>query len=523
MQVGAGIESGILYRLRRVWIEADPDLRGRLVSVYVLLAALNIGVWAAIFAAGTRFPILLGLAPVAFGLGLRHAVDPDHIAAIDSVTRRLIQDRQRPVAVGLFFSLGHSTIVFALSLIIAVSAVYVRHNLPGMAFVGGILGTSISGLFLLLMAALNLAVLAGLLRTWREVGRGAAYDEQTLNDLLSQRGLLARLFRPALSLVGKSWHMYLVGLLFGLGFDTATEVGILGMSATAGGNGMPVWLILLLPLLFVAGMSLVDTTDGVAMLGAYGWAFVRPLRKLYYNINITMMSVVIAVFIGGVELLQVVNSELPATNGAIGWVRELPLNNLGFVIIAVFMLSWVLSFALFKLRRIDRLEAALRAYSFGPQAPALAWALAGSDIQHRIIEGPESGRGSKFIKRRFSMHEHRVDRVHPESVVLDIGGEIGALILYTDHELKGQEVDISPLAEPDRRTHVEVLQREVNGITLFAAAYHGLPEGEYALWSQDGALLDRVSVSGGSVSKLDWRGRGKAGFFASAEPAPVSA
>jgi high-affinity nickel-transport protein len=263
------------------------------------------------------------------------------------------------VAVGFFFSLGHSTVVFALSVVVAISAAFVRSNLPQMQNVGGIIGTSVSGGFLLIIALINLIVLADIYRTWRQVVRGGHYDDGTLDEYLQNRGLLARLFRPMLRVVNHSWNMYVIGLLFGLGFDTASEVGILGMSATAGAGGMPVWFILLLPMLFVAGMSLIDTTDGVAMLGAYGWAYIRPVRKLYYNMNITLISVIIALFIGGIELLSVINSETGITAGPFGWAAGVDLGNLGYYIIGIFLVSWASSILVFKLRGIDRLDDAL--------------------------------------------------------------------------------------------------------------------------------------------------------------------
>lgn len=352
-------KGGFVRRLRSVWSDADPGLRRRLLAIYALLIGFNLATWIVILVVGMRYPILLGLAPVAFGFGLRHAVDPDHIAAIDNTTRKLMQEGQRPVGVGFFFSLGHSTVVFALSVLIAFSAAYVRQNLPHMQSMGGVIGTAISGTFLVIIAAINLIVLSDIVKTWRTVRRGGTYDECSLDEYLSQRGLLARLFRPLLKMVRKSWHMYPVGFLFGLGFDTASEVGILGMSATAGAGGMPVWFILLLPLLFVAGMSLIDTTDGVAMLGAYGWAYVRPVRKLYYNMNITLVSIVIALFIGGIEVLQVISTETGLNGGVFRWANTIPFSALGFYIIGIFLASWLVSVAVFKLRGIDRLDDAL--------------------------------------------------------------------------------------------------------------------------------------------------------------------
>ncbi len=208
-------------------------------------------------------------------------------------------------------------------------------------------------------------VLAEILRTWRRVRAGGTYTQESLEEFLNQRGFLVRLFRPILRMVGKSWHMYLVGLLFGLGFDTASEVGILGMSATAGAGGMPVWLILLLPLLFVSGMALVDTTDGVAMLGAFGWSYVKPVRKIYYNMNITMFSAIIALFIGGVEMLQVVRIATGMSAGPFRWISAIPFNNLGILIVSLFLGSWIVSVAVFKIRGIDRLDDHLLLQSSG--------------------------------------------------------------------------------------------------------------------------------------------------------------
>lgn len=352
--------AGFGGKLIRVWREADPSLRRKLAATYVVLISFNVAVWGAVILASARYGILLGLAPIAYGFGLRHGVDPDHIAAIDNTTRKLMQEGQKPVGVGFFFSLGHSTVVFGLSVLIALSAAFVKANLPQMTSVGGIIGTSVSGTFLVIIAAINLVVLADVYRTWRKVVRGGTYDDPTLDEYLSKRGLLARLLRPLLKMVGHSWNMYFIGLLFGLGFDTASEVGILGMSATAGTGGMPVWLILLLPLLFVAGMSLIDTSDGVAMLGAYGWAHVRPVRKLYYNMNITLVSVIIALFIGGIEVMQVITRETGWEAGPFQWANNIPFTDLGFYIVGIFMVSWLVSVAVFKLRGIDRLDDEVR-------------------------------------------------------------------------------------------------------------------------------------------------------------------
>jgi nickel/cobalt transporter (NiCoT) family protein len=350
---------GFGRRLVEAWRRADPQLKRRLTGIYIGLIGFNLAVWAALLLASQRYGLLLALGPLAYGFGLRHAVDPDHIAAIDNTTRKLMQEGKRPVGVGFFFSLGHSTVVFGLSVLIAVSAAFVKTNMPAMQSIGGLIGTSVSGTFLLLIAAINIIVLSDIYRTWRSARLDGEVDDRVLEEYLANRGFLARLLRPMLRLVGESWNMYPIGLLFGLGFDTATEVGILGMSATAGAGGMPVWMILLLPLLFVAGMSLVDTTDGVAMLGAYGWAYVRPVRKLYYNMNITLISIVVALFVGGVEVLQAIRLETGASGGLWDWAASLPFNQLGFYIVGLFGACAAISVLVYKVRGIDKLEAAI--------------------------------------------------------------------------------------------------------------------------------------------------------------------
>ncbi len=355
---------GLIGRLLALWRGATPDLRRRLVTIYGVLLTVNVVVWGLVLFSSFAYPKLLGLGLLAYGFGLRHAVDPDHIAAIDNTTRKLMQEGKRPVAVGFFFSLGHSTIVFALSVVIAVTAAILhsqfdKKNFANLQNWGGIVGTSVSGFFLIIIAAINLIVLIDIYKTWRSVVRGGTYDDKSLDDYLSNRGLLARIFKPMLKMVSNSWNMYPIGLLFGLGFDTASEVGILGLSAT---TTMPVYLILLLPLLFVAGMSLVDTSDGIAMLGAYGWAYVRPVRKLYYNMNITLISIIVALFIGGLEVLNVISQEANLSGGIFDFAGNTlgPNNVLGFYIIGIFLLSWVVSLLVYKLRGIDRLEEQMR-------------------------------------------------------------------------------------------------------------------------------------------------------------------
>jgi nickel/cobalt transporter (NiCoT) family protein len=333
-------------------------VRRRLIGIYAILIGANLGAWAWALFAFRGYPVLLGTALLAYSFGARHAVDADHIAAIDNVTRKLMQQGQRPVGVGFFFSLGHSTVVALASAGIALAAAALQTRFAGWREVGGLVGTGVSAGFLFLIALLNLVVLMQIYGTFRQVRRGGRYVEEELDLFLSQRGFLGRIFRPLFRFIGASWQMYPLGFLFGLGFDTATEVGLLGISATEAAHGLPIWSILVFPALFTAGMSLIDTTDSVLMLGAYGWAFRRPLRKLYYNLTITFVSVVVAVLSGGIEALGLVADKL-ALDGAF-WRAIGTLNShfgsLGFLIIGVFVASWLISMLIYRLKRYDEIE-----------------------------------------------------------------------------------------------------------------------------------------------------------------------
>ncbi|HEY7419205.1 MAG TPA: HoxN/HupN/NixA family nickel/cobalt transporter, partial [Ktedonobacteraceae bacterium] len=288
--------------------------------------------------------------------GLRHSVDADHISAIDNVTRKLMQERKRPTTVGFFFSLGHSTIVVLLSIGIAFAAAFIKTTIPSLQNAGGIIGTLVSAFFLYLIAVINLLVLWEIFHAFRKVTRGEEYSDQTLEDFLNQRGLMARFFRPLLKMVDKSWKMYLVGVLFGLGFDTATEVGVLGIAAFEASRGLPVVYIMIFPLLFMAGMVLLDTTDGILMLGAYGWAFVKPVRKLYYNLNITLVSVLVALVVGTLEIVSIISGPLGLTGGIWNLFNNLDFGLLGGAIIGIFVLSWVVSTIIYKVKRYDKIE-----------------------------------------------------------------------------------------------------------------------------------------------------------------------
>jgi high-affinity nickel-transport protein len=265
---------------------------------------------------------VLGTAFLAYSFGLRHAVDADHIAAIDNVTRKLMQEGKRPVSVGFFFSLGHSTIVLGASLIVYLTASAVEQQLDAAKDLGGVVGTSISAFFLIAVALINLVILRGVWRSFQEVRKTGRYTDQS-PDALRGGGILARLFRPLFRLLSRPWHMYPIGFLFGLGFDTATEVALLGISAAAAAKGLSVGAMTVFPVLFTAGMTLVDTTDGILMVGAYGWAFVKPVRKLYYNLTITFVSVVVALIVGRVEVVGLIKDRLNLSGGVWDFIGSL--------------------------------------------------------------------------------------------------------------------------------------------------------------------------------------------------------
>lgn len=279
----------------------DPGtVKGRIVAISGVLAVATLAAWVWALIAFRDFPVQLGTAFLAFTFGLRHAIDADHIAAIDNVTRKLMQDGKQPVAAGFFFSLGHSTVVWAGSVAIAIAAASFKDRIESFNAIGGIAGTLVSAFFLLAIAIVNVFILAATIKTFRRMKSG--YRPESLDVLLAS-GFLALALRPLFRMITRSWHMYPLGVLFGLGFDTATEIGVLGISATSASEGLSFWSILVFPALFTAGMSLADTADSILMLKAYGWAFAEPMRKLYYNMTITFVSILIALVIGGLETL----------------------------------------------------------------------------------------------------------------------------------------------------------------------------------------------------------------------------
>jgi high-affinity nickel-transport protein len=340
--------------------DKQENIRGKVIAVYLLLFIFNAAAWLWAVIAFGRYPILLGTAALAYSFGLRHAFDADHIAAIDNVTRKLMQEGRRPVGVGLFFSLGHSTIVVALTIAIAITATALQDRFEAFKSFGGIVGTLVSALFLFAIAIANIIVLASVWRTFQTVKGGGRFVEEDLDLMLANRGLLGRLFRRFFRLIERSWQMFPLGVLFGLGFDTATEVGLLGVSATQASQGLSIWSILVFPALFTAAMTLIDTTDSILMLGAYGWAFIKPIRKLYYNLTITAVSVIVAVIVGGLETLNLIGDQLGLTDGGGFWGAIGSLNDnfgmLGYLIVGVFLAAWAISYVVYRINRYDEIE-----------------------------------------------------------------------------------------------------------------------------------------------------------------------
>jgi len=327
------------------------NTRSKVLQIYGVLLLFNGAAWIWAIVGLRHFPMLLGTAFLAYSFGLRHAVDADHIAAIDNVTRKLMQRGERPISVGLYFSLGHSTVVIFASLCVALVAATFKGQLESMHAIGGVIGTLVSAAFLLAIAIVNLTIFFGVFRAFRHVRSGGEYVEEDMDLLLAKGGFLARIFRPLFAMVTRSWHMYLLGFLFGLGFDTATEIGLIGISAAEASKGLPIWSILVFPALFTAGMTLIDTTDSVLMVGAYGWAFLKPIRKLYYNMTITAVSIIVALVVGGIETLGLIGSQLNLSGRFWQTIDRLNehFGTLGYLIIGIFVVSWVISLAAYRL------------------------------------------------------------------------------------------------------------------------------------------------------------------------------
>ncbi|MBO0705940.1 MAG: HoxN/HupN/NixA family nickel/cobalt transporter [Candidatus Dormibacteraeota bacterium] len=334
----------------------DRGERMRLGGFFAAVALLHVAGVGCLLLYGTSHPAFLGLGVLAYTFGLRHAFDADHISAIDNTTRKLLQQHKRPVGAGFFFSLGHSTVVLAIALLLALAIrTVVQSAISGngeLHRVGGLIGTSVSGLFLLVIGVLNLLVLFDVLGVYRRMRKGR-YDRDALREELVAGGMFSRLFGWLFKFVGESWQLYPIGVLFGLGFDTATEVALLGVSAGAASKGLPFLAVISLPLLFAAGMSLMDTADGAFMSKAYAWAFSNPIRKVFYNLTITSLSVFVALFVGLYQVVTLLTDVVKVQGGFWDVLGGLDFEMLGFVIVGAFVVTWVASFAYFKLGRVE--------------------------------------------------------------------------------------------------------------------------------------------------------------------------
>jgi high-affinity nickel-transport protein len=333
------------------------SLRRNIVGLCAAVIVANIAAWLWAVAAFREFPLLLGTAALAYSLGLRHAFDADHISAIDNVTRKLVQEGKRPIGVGLFFSLGHSTIVVCLSIAVALTTTALQTRFEAFKSVSGIFSSLISSVFLFAIALANAMALAATYRVFQRMRNGEGVDTDDFDLTLSSPGLLGRLLRGVFRIITSSWQMYPIGLLFGLGFDTATEIGLLGISAHEASGALPIVSILVLPALFTAGMTLLDTLDSILMLGAYGWAFVNPMRKLYYNLIITACSVLVAVIVGGVDALNLLGNEfgLAGSDGfwsAIGTLSD-NLGWFGYLIAGMLIILWAVAYAVYRIKGCD--------------------------------------------------------------------------------------------------------------------------------------------------------------------------
>ena len=332
-----------------IFDDGPERARGKIAGLYGFLFAVNIGAWLWAVAAFHGNAFLLGTAFLAYSFGLRHAFDADHIAAIDNITRKLMQEGRRPLAVGFFFSLGHATIVVALVLVIAPMSALAQEHFTAWKEIGGVVATAISAAFLFAIAAANIAVLMQICGAWRASGTNGRVTANA-DQGFAQSGLIGRLLRPLFALVTRSWHAYPLGLLFGLGFDTATEVGLLGVSAGQAAHGLSIASIMVFPALFTAGMSLMDTADSSIMVGTYGWAFVDPVRKLYYNVTVTFASIIAALVIGGIEALSLIGDKFALQGPLWRFIAALSdnLGLVGYLLVAFFVICWLASYILYK-------------------------------------------------------------------------------------------------------------------------------------------------------------------------------
>jgi high-affinity nickel-transport protein len=365
-------------RLARIRAGLTPAEWARTGGMVATVVGLNVAGWVMLAAAVSGHYHIskteifgFGTGILAYTLGMRHAFDADHIAAIDNTTRKLVSDGKRPLSVGFFFSLGHSTIVFVLALLLnfGIRALneQVKNNGSQLHAMTGVIGTTVSAAFLYIIAAMNLVILLGIVRVFRKMRTGS-YDDRQLEEQLDKRGLMNRFFGPLARRVDAPWKIYPIGVLFGLGFDTASEVALLVLAGSAVVSGLPFYAILSLPILFAAGMCLFDTADGCFMNFAYDWAFARPIRKVYYNLTITGLSVFVAVFIGTIEILGLIGQEVHLGGGFWAFMQGFNINKAGFVVVGVFVVTWAVALSIWRFGRIEQRWDASAAASGSPPA-----------------------------------------------------------------------------------------------------------------------------------------------------------
>jgi len=352
----------IISALHHIFDDTAGNFQKKVVGLYLLLIVFNVAawVWAIVALAGNT--VLLGAAVLAYTFGLRHAFDADHIASIDTVTRKLMQQNRRPATVGFHFAIGHSLAVVVFVVAIATLAAWsATGEKSGFMANAGVVSTFFSASFLLAMAMLNLMIARSTYLAFRQVRNGGTYTEEDFDLLLNKRGFFSRIFRSLFRLISKSWHMIFIGFLFGLGFDTATEVSLLGIAGVEAAKGLSVWTILVFPALFAAGMSLMDTTDSILMARAYGWAFRNPLRKLYYNLSITIISAVIALLVAGIEILALVSEQFSLKGRLWDQVDALSAHweLIGILVVSIFIASWFISMLVYRVAGYDSIDSAV--------------------------------------------------------------------------------------------------------------------------------------------------------------------
>ena len=352
----------VMSRLVRIRQGLTSTEWTKVAGMTLTIVVLNVAGWSMLAAASGHFHVSkgevfgFGTGILAYTLGMRHAFDADHIAAIDNTTRSMMAEGKRPLSVGFFFSLGHSSVVFALTTLLALGVRGLGTQLTdehsSLHQVTGVVGTSVSGVFLLLIAAINIVIFRSIVSAFSDLRRGQ-YNEEEIEQRLAQRGFMNRILAPAVKRVDSPWKMYPLGLLFGLGFDTATEVGLLVLSGSAIASGLPLWAIFSLPLLFAGGMSLLDTIVGCFMIFAYGWAFSRPVRKIYYNLVITGLSIAVAVLIGTIEVAGLLVTHLNLHGGVFDLISSIDLNTAGFVVVGLFVVTWIVALVVWRVGRLE--------------------------------------------------------------------------------------------------------------------------------------------------------------------------